>query len=124
MTGSSEKFNFFDTSKMPCKEGDFLFSTDPVNGGEPEVVLLVTPIDFQTYCPSAEKTTRRKWTDFASAKLRVGNAEQGRKMIGHYLTELAIEQSRINAKRDFWAKLSVGELQFEAFFMLKQDING
>lgn len=117
-----EKFNFFDTTSLPCKEGDFLFSTDTEgNGGEPEVVILVTQDGFSAYCPTSDTEIRRKWTEWPKAKLRVASGAEKSKMIGHYLTTLAIDQARIDVKRYFWANLSLGELSFNSFFMLKKN---
>jgi hypothetical protein len=121
MSGFLEKFNFFDTTTLSCKEGDFLFSTDTEgNGGEPEVVIFVTQDEFSSYCPTSDTEIRRKWAQWPTAKLRVASPDEKAKMIGHYLTMLAIDQTRIDVKRNFWANLSLGELSFSSFFMVKK----
>lgn len=119
--GNSEKYNFFDTSKHPCKEGDFLFSTDTENGGDMEIVVSVAPTDYKTYTPSNETVRTRQFANWDADKLRVGKPTERTKMVGHFLTDLAFEQTRIDSKRGFFAKLSIGIMEFDPIFMTKRD---
>lgn len=112
-----ERVMFFDLSKIPVREGDFLFPTKENETPHLEIVVTLTPKDYHTFTPALNQVKLRKIADFEADKLRIATPQEKRTMIRFNLEQLALESMRIEATRTFFTKILGNRIDFDDYYM-------
>lgn len=108
---------FFDLTKIPIREGDFLFPTKDDETPHLEIVVTLTPTDYTTFQPAINQIKHRKIADFEDDKLRIATPKEKRNMIRFNLEQLALESTRIDATRNFFTKILGNRIDFDLYYM-------